>query len=628
MKNVTLAHLLAGTALGFAAALVLALPAAAQPPDELPEFLAPNLPPGVERICDGPIAPDLSPGEPWPAVAASTDLPPLPAWCNGTCVVDIAFLYADDAIGGTWTDDAGNVHPLGPQSLGELRQHIDQAVDINNVAWRRAGLDARLRTVGFERDRGLNGMDPHGAVREVRGRLPEMRRKYGADLLYAVTKPVTCGTAFMRVAGEPAASAAAYATGAMASSCLTDGPRGALAHEIGHSLGLDHHPEGTTGLPPYVPFGHGYALPFDASRGTIMGGNQILFFSTDKPVNGRVLGSARVSDAARALRYTIPDATRYSPTVVPEAREDPHGYGCHPSGGQACLNKQRFRVRASYSTPDVPRGPATRLDTLGLGDSGSLFSFFDPDNPELLVKVVNGCWLNDHWWVFGSAATDLRYAVSVADLASGGDSLTYAHHGGGVISGTNGYSTGTGVISDTMAVPCGGSSAGVGMEWLDGAVKSATASTVEQVVDPSRTYDCVPNFLNSCLNNWRFAITVTRRGSEGGFFSGRNLPTYGLGDSAALYYFFGHDNPELLVKVVDGCAINGHWWVFGSAATDLEYRVRVSDYATATPDDDGYYHRGRQNEYYHRGGGRITGPRGYSTRAGVIAYTTAFPCNP
>ena len=628
-------------ALALAATVGLPAAAAAQPP-ELPHD---SLPPGVERFCDGPIMPDLPPGFA-AAVSASTELPPLPPWCNGTCVVDIAFLYADDAIGGTWTDDAGNVHPIGPQGLGELRQHIEQAVDINNVAWRRAGLDAKLRTVGFERDRGLNGMDPHTAVREVLSRLPEMRRKYGADLLYAVTKPVQCGTAFMRFAGQPAASAASAATGAMASSCLSDGPRGALAHEIGHSLGLDHHPEGTTGITPYVPFGHGYALPFDGQRGTIMGGNQILFFSTDEPVYGRALGSADVHDAARALRYTIPDATRYSPTVVPETREDPHGYGCRPSSGQACLNERRFQVRASYSTPAVQKGPAIRVETLGLPDSGSLFYFFDPGNPELLVKVVNGCWLNDHWWVFGSAATDLPYEVAVADLSSHGDSLTYAHHGDGVISGTNGYSTGSGVIADTMALPCGGSSAAVSVGWLDGDTNTGVSSTVDDERYPARMiggssppavaaaasdisdFGCVPNFVNSCLNDWRFSVTTVFRENKGGLFPGRNLPTYGLGDSAAVYYFFGSDNPELLLKVVNGCAINGHWWVLGSAATDLEYRVTVSDYATASPDDDGFYHRGRQNEYHHRGGGRIAGPSGYSTRAGVIADTTAFPCNP
>ena len=53
------------------------------------------------------------------------------------------------------------------------------------------------------------------------------------------------------------------------------------------------------------------------------------------------------------------------------------------------------------------------------------------------------------------------------------------------------------------------------------------------------------------------------------------MPFNPLGDSAAIFYFFQPSNPELLVKVLDGCNHNGHWWVFGSAATDLDYRIEV-----------------------------------------------------
>ena len=41
------------------------------------------------------------------------------------------------------------------------------------------------------------------------------------------------------------------------------------------------------------------------------------------------------------------------------------------------------------------------------------------------------------------------------------------------------------------------------------------------------------------------------------------------------------------MKVVNSCAINGCWWVFGSAATDLRYEVSIDDYATASLDSEG-----------------------------------------
>ncbi len=54
-----------------------------------------------------------------------------------------------------------------------------------------------------------------------------------------------------------------------------------------------------------------------------------------------------------------------------------------------------------------------------------------------------------------------------------------------------------------------------------------------------------------------------------------------IGDEASLFYFFEFDNVELLVKVLDACGVNGKYWVFGSAATDLEYTIEIEDMAMA-----------------------------------------------
>ena len=36
----------------------------------------------------------------------------------------------------------------------------------------------------------------------------------------------------------------------------------------------------------------------------------------------------------------------------------------------------------------------------------------------------------------------------------------------------------------------------------------------------------------------------------------------------------------MLIKVLDGCSINGKVWVFGASTTDLKYVIRVTDTAT------------------------------------------------
>ena len=59
---------------------------------------------------------------------------------------------------------------------------------------------------------------------------------------------------------------------------------------------------------------------------------------------------------------------------------------------------------------------------------------------------------------------------------------------------------------------------------------------------------------------------------------GRVVP-FGSDDSG-LFYFFNPDNWELLVKVLDGCGVNGHWWVFFAATTNVEFELRVTDTST------------------------------------------------
>lgn len=48
-------------------------------------------------------------------------------------------------------------------------------------------------------------------------------------------------------------------------------------------------------------------------------------------------------------------------------------------------------------------------------------------------------------------------------------------------------------------------------------------------------------------------------------------------DDSGLYWFFVDDNWEMLVKVLDGCGFNNHYWVFATATTDVEYTLEVVD---------------------------------------------------
>ena len=46
-----------------------------------------------------------------------------------------------------------------------------------------------------------------------------------------------------------------------------------------------------------------------------------------------------------------------------------------------------------------------------------MFWFFDRDNIEVVVKVIDGCGLNDRYWVYAAATTDVAYTLTVTDTA-------------------------------------------------------------------------------------------------------------------------------------------------------------------------------------------------------------------
>jgi hypothetical protein len=50
-----------------------------------------------------------------------------------------------------------------------------------------------------------------------------------------------------------------------------------------------------------------------------------------------------------------------------------------------------------------------------------------------------------------------------------------------------------------------------------------------------------------------------------------------LSDDSGYFWFFESTNIELLVKVLDGRSLNGHYWVFVGSLTDVEVTVTVLD---------------------------------------------------
>ncbi len=81
-----------------------------------------------------------------------------------------------------------------------------------------------------------------------------------------------------------------------------------------------------------------------------------------------------------------------------------------------------------------------------------------------------------------------------------------------------------------------------------------------------------------CLNHARFRVRVEWRVESQGT-SGVANPVP-LAEDSGSFWFFSPNNLELLVKVVDGRAFNGHFWVFYGALSDVAYTITVTDTTT------------------------------------------------
>ncbi|MGE5233157.1 MAG: hypothetical protein ACM3OB_03530, partial [Acidobacteriota bacterium] len=106
---------------------------------------------------------------------------------------------------------------------------------------------------------------------------------------------------------------------------------------------------------------------------------------------------------------------------------------CTPGSGVLCVNDApgdaRFRIFGSYSTAQGggSTGGLHAIDLSSLGVAhGGLMWFFAADNPELLIKVLNACTLNQRYWVFVSAGTNVNVELYVGDTHSG--KVDYYHN--------------------------------------------------------------------------------------------------------------------------------------------------------------------------------------------------------
>ncbi len=80
----------------------------------------------------------------------------------------------------------------------------------------------------------------------------------------------------------------------------------------------------------------------------------------------------------------------------------------------------RFQVTASFAVSSTFAGPA---QVVGLTDDTGYLWFFSQENVEIVVKVLDGCGVNGHYWVFIGGLTNVDLCLTVTDTQTGGFTL-------------------------------------------------------------------------------------------------------------------------------------------------------------------------------------------------------------
>jgi hypothetical protein len=173
------------------------------------------------------------------------------------------------------------------------------------------------------------------------------------------------------------------------------------------------------------------------------------------------------------------------------------------------------------------------------------FSFGDPSNVELLVKILD---FGDVVKVFWGQLTNLHYTLEVTDTRTGR-----------IQNYTN------------TAGDCGG----IDQDFAASVLPGAAAAPVSQARAAAGT--CRPGPTTLCLQRNRFTVEVDWRNPANG--------TSGQGGAAALsnvtgtFTFGDRSNVELMVKMLD---FGGRVALFWGSLSDLEYTLKVTDTEAGT----------------------------------------------
>lgn len=210
-------------------------------------------------------------------------------------------------------------------------------------------------------------------------------------------------------------------------------PDSGEANAIDGFIDLDTDQDGNTGIEPWVEVQTGNPTTgmgdeFHVDIFEYNGLDSTVELVDDRPGGGVV--TVPVAIGTNSVTVTIPLAdlgnddgavnvaavmgTPIEPTDVAPNQGSLATEGGDGGNPNTILLNGRFEVGVEWRGFETGQGGFAQVSDLRTPDSAIMF-FGNADNLEFLIKVIDGCDINDRFWVFFAGATNVEFTVSVTD---------------------------------------------------------------------------------------------------------------------------------------------------------------------------------------------------------------------
>jgi len=124
--------------------------------------------------------------------------------------------------------------------------------------------------------------------------------------------------------------------------------------------------------------------------------------------------------AVGAYRFQVADVlpgdsgmvNRWGYALTMDCAQTPPPSDCVENDTTLCLNNDRFQVTVGWATNQGTSGQGQKVE---LTPDTGYFWFFNQENVEMVIKVLDACSFADRFWVFAGGLTNVEVDITVVD---------------------------------------------------------------------------------------------------------------------------------------------------------------------------------------------------------------------